>query len=134
MKISILKNNRLLWIDLSKKWAEVIDISDADARKLQAKTHDFDIETKELVELPQPEPEPIPEPTEEEIKEAKLQDIEKLLLRKQALELLWEDLDDTIVNIQETADEILDLGEWTKAEKTARKNSVEEKLLVNKYI
>ena len=91
MKLSILKNNRLLWIDLSKKWAEVLDISDADARKLQAKTHYFDIETRELVEIPQPEPTPIPEPTEEEIKEAKLQEIEKVLIRKQALVELGED-------------------------------------------
>lgn len=131
-KLSILKWQPILWINLSHKWAEVLDISKEDFIKLQSKTHRYDVENRELVEIPQPEPEPIPEPTEKEIKEAKLQEIEKLLLRKQALELLWEDLDDTIVNIQETADEILDLGEWTKAEKTARKNSVEEKLLVNK--
>lgn len=91
MKLSILNWQIHTDIDLSKKWAEVIDISDADARKLQAKTHRFDIETKGVVELPTPEPEPIPEPTEEQIKEAKLQEIEKALIRKQALVELGED-------------------------------------------
>ena len=99
--LSILKNNRLLWIDLSKKWAEVIELSDADANKLRARTHSFDIESKELVEIPQPEPEPIPEPTEEELKEAKIQEMEALLLRKQALTELWEATTDVDTKIGE---------------------------------
>lgn len=91
MKLSILKNNRLLWIDLSKKWAEVIDINDNDARKLQAKTHDFDVKTKKLIEIPQPKAEPILEPTEEQIKEQKIKKAEELVLRKLVLQELQQD-------------------------------------------
>lgn len=90
MKLSILNWQRTLWIDYSRKWAEVIKLSDADANKLRAKTHDFDIKTKKLVEIPQPEPEPTPEPTDKEIKETKIQEMEALLLRKQALTELGE--------------------------------------------
>lgn len=91
MKISILNGQVITGNDLSRKWAEVIELSQEDWQKLQAKTHRFDIESKELVAIPQPEPEPIPEPTEEQIKEAKLQEIEKALIRKQALVELGED-------------------------------------------
>lgn len=91
MKVSILNWQALYWVDYSKKWAEVFDISEQDFAKIQSKTHELDIESKQLVELPQPEPTPIPEPTEEEIKEAKLQEIEKALIRKQALVELGED-------------------------------------------
>ncbi len=80
------------WMNNVVKWAEVIELSQEDWQKLIAKTHTFDIESKELVAIPQSEPEPIPEPTEEEIKEAKLQEIEKALIRKQALVELGEDI------------------------------------------
>ena len=92
MKISILNWEVITGNDLSRKWAEVIELSQEDWQKLIAKTHTFDIESKELVAIPQSEPEPIPEPTEEEIKEAKIQEIEKALIRKQALVELGEDI------------------------------------------
>ncbi len=91
MKISILNGQVITGNDLSRKWAEVIELSQEDGNKLQAKTHRFDIETKELVEIPQPEPEPIPEPTEEQLREEKITEMEKIILRRQALEELWED-------------------------------------------
>jgi len=94
MKISILNNQVIEWIDLSHKWAEVFDIDDSYLWKLQSKTHYFDIESKEVVAYPIPEPEPIPEPTEEEVKESKIQEIQVLLSRKWAFIELWEDTKD----------------------------------------
>lgn len=91
MKISILNWQVITGIDLSKKWAEVIELSKEDWQRILARTHSFDLESKELVEVPVPEPEPIAEPTEEEIKEAKIKEIEKALIRKQALVELGED-------------------------------------------
>lgn len=76
MKISILKNEVITGIDLSRKWAEVIEISDSDWQKLIAKTHKFDIKKKELVELP------TPEPTEEELKEQKKLEARRLIEKK----------------------------------------------------
>ena len=103
MKISILNNQVIEWIDLSHKWAEVFDIDDSYLWKLQSKTHYFDVESKEVVAYPIPEPEPIPEPTEEELKEAKILEVEKLLLRKQALIELEEstkDIDDKLTEVK----------------------------------
>ena len=101
MKLSILNWQLHTDIDLSRKWAEVIELIDADASKLRARTHSFDIESKELVEIPVPEPQPIPEPTEEELKEAKIQEMEALLLRKQALTELGEKTTDVDSKIGE---------------------------------
>jgi len=140
MKISILNNQVIEWIDLSHKWAEVFDIDDSYLWKLQSKTHYFDVESKEVVAYPIPEP---VEPTEEELAEqeaeqkssairSKKEELKQLILDKQTAELLWETLDDTITKIQQTAEEVIDLGEWTKGQKTTLKNAVKSKLLVNK--
>ena len=136
MKISILNNQVIEWIDLSHKWAEVFDIDDSYLWKLQSKTHYFDIETEEVVAYPIPEP---VEPTEEELAEqeaeqkssairSKKEELKQLILDKQTAELLWETLDDTITKIQQTAEEVIDLGEWTKGQKTTLKNAVKSKL------
>ena len=132
MKISILNGQVIEWIDLSHKWAEVFDIDDSYLWKLQSKTHYFDVESKEVVAYPIPEP---VEPTEEEIEEqkalairSKKEEIKQLILDKQTAELLWETLDDTITKIQQTAEEVIDLGEWTKGQKTTLKNAVKSKL------
>jgi len=101
MKLSILPNNEyLLWI-ASKKAIEVLDINENDARKLQAKTHRFDVEKKKVVEIPQPEPIPEPEPTDEELKEQKIKEAEALALRKMALQELWEPVDEIDTKIVE---------------------------------
>lgn len=128
MKVSILNWQLHTDIDLSKKWAEVIELNDADANKLRAKTHSFDIETKELVEIPQPEPTPTPEPTEEEIKEAKIQEMEKLILRKQALELVGESVGTIADEIKQRAESVIYLSNISKEEKTELKLSVMTKL------
>lgn len=78
-------------IDYSDKWAEVLDLPDVYIKKIIQRTHQYDPQTKKLVEIPQPEPEPIPEPTEEEIKEQKIKEAEQLVLRKLALQELEED-------------------------------------------
>jgi hypothetical protein len=128
MKISILNGQVITGNDLSRKWAEVIELSQEDGNKLLAKTHYFDIETKELVELPVPEPTPIPEPTEEEIKESRIQEIEKLLIRKQAMEIVGETVGTIVDEIKEKADEVIELKDISKSEKTELKLSVMDKL------
>lgn len=130
MKISILNGEVIYWVDYSKLWAEVINLSEADASKLRAKTHKFDIETKGVVELPTPEPEPIPEPTDEEIREAKIQEVEKLLLRKQAMELVWETTDSIVTEIATKAEEVIDLSNATKTQKTSLKSELSTKLWI----
>lgn len=128
MYISILEWQPHTDIDLSRKWAEVIELSEADAIKLRAKTHSFDIESKELVELPQSEPEPIIEPTPEELKEIALKEIEKMILRKQAMELVGETVGTIVDEIKLKAEEVIDLGKGTREEKTELKISILEKL------
>lgn len=128
MKLSILNWQIHTDIDLSRKWAEVIELSREDSDKLRAKTHSFDVNTKELVEIPQPEPTPIPEPTEEEIRETKIQEVEKLLLRKQAMELVWETTVPIAEEIVQKSEEIIDLMNISKTEKSDRKLVIMEKL------
>lgn len=100
MKVSIMSDWNICYgIDYSKFWAEVIDISDDDFGKIQNKTHKFDIETKTLIELPTEEPKKLTKAEKDAIAEAEaklleeqeIQETEKLILRKQAMELLGKD-------------------------------------------
>jgi hypothetical protein len=75
-----------------------------------------------------PEPTPIPEPTEEEIKESRLQEIEKLLIRKQAMEIVGETVGTIVDEIKEKAEEVIELKDISKSEKTELKLLVMDKL------
>jgi len=136
MKISILNWQVITWIDLSSQWAEVYDISLWDSWKLSARTHYFDIETKEVVAYPIPEP---VEPTQEEIaeqesiqkeqkKENALKEVEVLLLRKQALDLAGESTVDTVAKLAGKLDAVIDLRDISTEEKDALKFEVNAKL------
>lgn len=112
MKKSIFQNWQVVyWVDYSNKWAEVVDITEAQ----------FLEETKPIVE-------PIPEPTQEELEEMKLkqkeqqreteiQEIEKMILRKQALEFLEEDTEEINVKLEAKTAIVKDIKEeviWLK--------------------
>ena len=97
MKVSIMENwNINYWVDYSKFWAEVIDITNDDFSKIEEKTHTLEQKywLRWLLELP------VVEPTEEEIRikeeqektnleELNIQEISKLIIRKLAFEFLW---------------------------------------------
>lgn len=99
MKVSIMPDWKInYWIDYSKFWAEVIDISTEDFDKIQSKTHTLEKDDwkRWLLELP------VVEPTEEELQaiaeaeaeaqeEAEIAEVQSLILRKQALEILGKD-------------------------------------------
>ena len=136
MKISILNGQVITSIDLSSQWAEVYTVDDSYLWKLTAKTHFFDIETKELVAYPIPEP---VEPTQEEIaeqesiqkeqeKENALKEVEVLLLRKQALDLAGESIVDTVAKLAGKLDAVIDLRDISESEKDALKFEVNAKL------
>lgn len=127
MILSILSNWSYI-LGSSITGSEIVDISYEDFVKIQAKTHKLNIQTKELVAIPQPEPEPITEPTEEQIKEAKLQEMEKLILRKQAMELVGETVGSIADEIKQRADSIIELKDISKEEKIELKSSVMTKL------
>lgn len=106
--LSLLNWQALYWIDYSDRWAEVLQISKEDYIKIRNGLAEFDVKTRTVVDLPQPEP---VEPTEEELqaqeeakelaeKEARIKEAEALVLRKLALEELEEE-DDTVIKIQE---------------------------------
>ena len=104
MKISIINNQPIYGIDYSNRadCSEVFDMEEQDFAKIQAGTHTLDLETKELVEVPVEEPKKLTKAEKDAIAEAeakaleevKIQETEKLILRKQALELLWKDTTD----------------------------------------
>ena len=136
MIISVLNNKVYIGADHSLDGAEIFDLPYDDIVKLTTKTHFFDTETKEVVAYPIPEP---VEPTEEEIaeqeaiqkeqeKENALKDIEALLLRKQALDLAWESVVDTVAKLAGKLDAVIDLRDISTKEKNDLKFEVNAKL------
>jgi hypothetical protein len=99
MKVSIMSDWNICYgIDYSKFWAEVIDISDDDFGKIQSRTHTLekDNDVRWLLELPPVEPteaelEAIALAEAKALEEKEIQEAQELILRKQALELLWKD-------------------------------------------
>ena len=56
MIISILEWQLSYWIDYSDRGAEVLTITQEDFQKIQSGLATFDIETREVVDVPQPDP------------------------------------------------------------------------------
>lgn len=133
MKVSILDWKAIYWVDYTKQWAIVSDISDDDFSKIQAKTHELDIETMQVVEII------VPEPSEEEIAEKKaaedeakkqitVEQIKDMIAKKRAMEIVWENTDAIVDEIVQTATDYIDSTDISKSQKTALKSSILEKL------
>jgi len=114
-------------------------MEDQDFAKIQAGTHRLDIETKELIEFPVEEPKKLTKAEKDAIAEAeakaleevKIQETEKLILRKQALELLWKDTTDItaeLVKIQ-AGTHTLDLETKELVEVPVIEEEVEETII-----
>lgn len=133
MKVSILDWKAIYWVDYTKQWAIVSDISDDDFAKIQAKTHELDIETMQVIEII------VPEPSEEEIAEKKaaedeakkqitVEQIKDMIAKKRAMEIVWENTDAIVDEIVQTATDYIDSTDISKSQKTALKSSILEKL------
>lgn len=97
-KISIINWKILTGIDYWKE-AEVYEVSQWDIERIQSWLATFDVKSKKIVDVPQPEPTPeeLEQQEAEELqrqKEAEIEEVEKMLLRKQALEYLEEDTEE----------------------------------------
>ena len=119
MKVSIINNQPIYGIDYSNRadCSEVFEIEDQDFAKIHNKTHRLDIETKELIEFPVEEPKKLTKAEKDAIAEAeakaleevKIQETEKLILRKQALELLWKDTTDITAELVMKVKELVEV-------------------------
>ena len=99
MIVSIVNNQLLVGVKHPKA-TEVFKISASDFQKIQSWQARLD--GREIVDIPTPEI-VVPQPTEEELQEQKLQELEKVILRRQALQEMGEDtkpLDDRILEIK----------------------------------
>lgn len=104
-----------------------MSIDDKDYSKLMAKTHYFDLESREVVEIKKTieEAEVVENPI---VKEHFVNQIVELQAKKKALEILSEDTTEIDEQIQSISENYIDQKEIPKSEKEEQKELVLQKI------
>lgn len=84
MKVSIFENKIVHWVDYSNR-EDCIEVKEIDEKEFIENIENQKKEVSEVSEI-------TAEEKEEQEEEAKIQNIEKLMVRKQAFKLLWKDV------------------------------------------